>query len=144
MHCDLIAIPDADGPQAVEPVFQHLLQTYASETNKTVGVWRAVPGGLLDFRPREKTNAIRTILAHELLSERRFSQFVGTEELPVCERQAGRNGPRLSPFSFGHSLALGLGRDDQGSRPWQQPATQSPASCARACRPSGGAFRPPP
>ena len=43
MLYDFIAIPDADVPQAVEPVFQHVLRTYTSETNKTVGVWRVVP-----------------------------------------------------------------------------------------------------
>jgi uncharacterized damage-inducible protein DinB len=49
-------------------------------------VWRAVPDDLLDFKPHEKTNSIRTILVHQLLSERRFfAQFVGTEEPPVEE-----------------------------------------------------------
>ena len=43
MNYDFIAIPDADVPQAVEPIFQHGVTTYASETNKTVNVWRAVP-----------------------------------------------------------------------------------------------------
>ncbi len=84
MHYDHVAIPDADVPRAVEPVFQHVLQTYASEANKTVSVWRAVPDDLLDFKPHEKTNPVRTILVHQLLSERRFfAQFVGTEEPPV-------------------------------------------------------------
>ena len=46
MHYDYIAIPDADVPQAVEPVFQHVVTTYASETNKTVSMWRVVPGYL--------------------------------------------------------------------------------------------------
>jgi uncharacterized damage-inducible protein DinB len=73
-------------PRAVDPTFQHVVQTYASEANKTVGVWRAVPDALLDFKPHEKTNSIRTILVHQLLSERRFfAQFVGTEEPPVEE-----------------------------------------------------------
>jgi hypothetical protein len=86
MHYDFIAIPDADVPQAVEPVFQHVITTYASEANKTVSVWRAVPDDLLDFKPHEKTNPVRTILVHQLLSERRFfAQFVGTEEQPVEE-----------------------------------------------------------
>jgi hypothetical protein len=86
MQYDFIAIPDADVPQAIDPMFQHVLQTYASETNKTVGVWRAVPDYLLDFKPHEKTNPIRTILIHQLLSERRFfAQFVGTKEPPVEE-----------------------------------------------------------
>ena len=42
MHYEFIAIPDADVPQAVESAFQHVLQTYASEANKTASVWRAV------------------------------------------------------------------------------------------------------
>jgi len=58
MHYDLIAIPDANVPQTVEPVFQHVLTTYASEVNKTVSVWRAVPDDLLDFKPHEKTNPL--------------------------------------------------------------------------------------
>src|SRR4029077_18623314 len=49
-------------------------------------VWRAVPDHLLEFKPHEKTNPIRTILVHQLLSERRFfAQFVGTDEPPVEE-----------------------------------------------------------
>ena len=64
MHYEFIAIPDADVPQAVEPVFQHVVTTYASETNKTASVWRAVPDALLDFKPHEKVNTIRTILVH--------------------------------------------------------------------------------
>jgi hypothetical protein len=59
---DFIAIPDADVPQAVDPTFQHVVQTYASETNKTASLWRAVPDHLLDFKPHDKTNPIRTIL----------------------------------------------------------------------------------
>src|SRR6516162_8092421 len=86
MHYDFIAIPDAGVPQAIEPIFQHVLTTYASETNKTVSVWRAVPDNLLDFKPHQQTNPIRTIMVHQLLSERRFfAQFVGTEEPPVEE-----------------------------------------------------------
>jgi hypothetical protein len=45
---DFTTIPGADVPQAVEPVFQHVLQTYARETSNTVSVWLAVPNGLLD------------------------------------------------------------------------------------------------
>jgi len=86
MHYDFIAIPDADVPQAIEPVFQHIVTTYASEANKTVRVWRAVPDSHLDFKPHEKSNPIRTILAHQLLSEHRFfAQFVGTQEPPIEE-----------------------------------------------------------
>jgi uncharacterized damage-inducible protein DinB len=86
MHYDYTAIPDAEVPAAADPVFQHAVVTYASETNKTASVWRAVPDALLDFKPHEKTNTIRAILAHQLLSERRFfAQFVGTAEPAVEE-----------------------------------------------------------
>ena len=43
MQYEYIAIPDAEIPQAVEPVFQHVVTTYVSEANKTVSMWRAVP-----------------------------------------------------------------------------------------------------
>jgi len=86
MRYDFIAIPDSEVPPAVEAIFQHIPQTLASETNKTVSVWRAVPDDYLDFKPHEKTNSIRTIMVHQLLSERRFfAQFVGTEEPAVEE-----------------------------------------------------------
>jgi uncharacterized damage-inducible protein DinB len=86
VHYDYVAIPDAEVPAARDPVFQHVVTTYASETNKTAGLWRAVPGDRLDFRPDPRVNTIRTIFTHQLLSERRFfAQFVGTDEPPVEE-----------------------------------------------------------
>ncbi len=84
MQYEFVAIPDDEVPQATNRLFQHLVTTYASETNKTASMWRAVPEGFLDFRPHEKTNTIRTIMVHQILSERRFfAQFVGTQEPPV-------------------------------------------------------------
>ena len=86
MTYDFIAIPDEDVPQAADPLFQHLVATYVSETNKTASMWRAIPDDLLNFKPHEKVNTIRAILVHQILSERRFfAQFVGTEEPPVEE-----------------------------------------------------------
>src|SRR3954468_19012856 len=99
MHYDFVAIPDADIPCAAEPVFQHLLVTYASEANKTASVWRAVPDDKLDFKPHEKANTIRRILVHQLLSECRFSaQFVGTEEPPVEELLPAGEKPVVSAY----------------------------------------------
>ena len=86
MNYDFIAILDQDVPQATDPLFQHLVATYVSETNKTASMWRAIPDDLLNFKPHEKVNTIRAILVHQILSERRFfAQFVGTEEPPVEE-----------------------------------------------------------
>ena len=65
MHYDFTAIPDADVPQAAEPVFRHVLATYASEANKTASVWRAVPDGLLDFKPDRKSTRLNS--SHEML-----------------------------------------------------------------------------
>ncbi len=84
MHYDWTAIPDTDVPAAANPVFQHVVETYASETNKTAAMWRAIPDDLLGFTPHPKCNPLRTILVHQLLSERRFfAQFVGTTEPEV-------------------------------------------------------------
>lgn len=86
MQYDYTAIPEVETPVAAEPVFQHLLTSYVSETNKTAAMWKAVPDDLLDFSPHEKTNSIRTIFIHQLLSERRFfGEFAGTDEPPVEE-----------------------------------------------------------
>src|SRR5215470_1164647 len=105
MHYDFVAIPDADVPRAAEPTFQHLLTTYASETNKTASMWRAVPDDRLDFKPHEKVNTIRTILVHQLLSERRFfAQFVGTAEPPVEELLPAVGRPGAGAGAYGSPL----------------------------------------
>ncbi len=99
MNYDYTAIPDADVPRAVEPLFQHVVATYLSEANKTASVWRAVPDELLDFKPHEKTNPIRAILVHQLLSERRFfAQFVGTNEPAVEELLPAGESPPIAAY----------------------------------------------
>jgi uncharacterized damage-inducible protein DinB len=99
MKYDYVAIPDGEVPPAVEPAFRHVLTTYASEVNKTVGVWRAVPDGLLDFRPHLRTNTIRTILVHQLLSERRFfAEFAGLDEPPVEELLPAGENPSVQAY----------------------------------------------
>jgi len=47
-------ISEADVPRAVDPAFQHMLNVYASETNKVASVWRAFDDGVLDYRPHRK------------------------------------------------------------------------------------------
>lgn len=121
MHYDFIAIPDADVPQAVEPVFQHVVATYASEVNKTVGVWRAVPDDLLDFKPHEKVNTIRTIFTHQLLSERRFfADFAGLNEPAVEELLPPGEKPAVQDYIEKY-VFLARGRLPQfagGTTPW--------------------------
>ena len=99
MHYDFVAITGAEIPRAAEPVFQHLLATYASEANKTASTWRGVPDTLLDYKPHLKTNSIRTIFVHQLLSERRFfAQFVGTTEPPVEELLPAGDAPPVAAY----------------------------------------------
>lgn len=94
-----IAIPDSEAPQAADPAYEHVVATYVSETNKTASVWRAVPEGLLDFKPHEKTNSIRTILVHQLLSERRFfAQFAGLDEPAAEELLPPGEPPHVQPY----------------------------------------------
>jgi uncharacterized damage-inducible protein DinB len=80
------AIGDDEIPRAVAPAFQHLLDTYASETNKVVSVWSALAPADLGFRPHPRSSTVEDILKHQLLSERRFfGEFLRTPEPPPTE-----------------------------------------------------------
>lgn len=75
------AIPDCDVPRASSPLFQHLLDTYASETNKVVAVWRQFAPGDLAFRPHPRSSTVEEIMKHQILSGRRFfAHFLGALE----------------------------------------------------------------
>ena len=84
MHYDYIAIPEKDIPRAANPLFQHLLDIYAGETDKVISVWRGFGDEDLGFRPHPKSSTVADNLKHQLLSERRFfGEFVGTPEPPA-------------------------------------------------------------
>lgn len=75
------AIPQRDIPTAREPLLQHVLDTYASETNKVASVWSAFEDGDLAFRPHARSSTVGDILKHQLLSERRFfGEFLESPE----------------------------------------------------------------
>ena len=81
MHYDFVAIPEQDVPRASNPLFQYLLDTYASETDKVISVWRCFSPEDMSFRPHPKSSSVAEILKHQLLSERRFfGEFVGAPE----------------------------------------------------------------
>lgn len=74
-------VPQAAVPRARVPLLQHLAETYASETNKTAAVWSELADSQLEFRPHARSSSVRQILAHQLLSERRFfAEFLGLPE----------------------------------------------------------------
>ena len=58
-----------------------MLDTYASETNKVVNVWREFRDGDLWYRPHPRSTNVGDIFKHQLLSERRFfGEFIGSPE----------------------------------------------------------------
>ena len=78
MQYEYTAIPDALVPRAADPVFQHLLDTYASETNKVVSLWRLFAPTDMGFKAADRSSSVLEIMKHQLLSERRFfAEFIG-------------------------------------------------------------------
>lgn len=83
MNYEYVALPDSVVPRASLPLFQHVLDTYASETNKVVSVWRCFASQDMSFRPHPRSKTVVEIMKHQLLSERRFfGEFMGLPEPP--------------------------------------------------------------
>lgn len=81
MSYDFTALPETLIPRASAPVFQHLLDTYASETNKVIAVWRCFSDADLSWRPHPRSHPVLEIFKHQLLSERRFfGEFLSAPE----------------------------------------------------------------
>lgn len=94
MNYAYTAIPASAVPRASSPVFQHLLDTYASETNKVVSVWREFSTEDLSFRPHPRSSSVQEIFKHQLLSERRFfAEFLGLPEPPAADLLPAQTAP---------------------------------------------------
>lgn len=90
MLYSLVAIPEAEIPRAANPLFQQLLDTYASETNKVISVWRCFDPTDLSFRPHPRSSTVADSLKHQLLSERRFfGEFIGAPETAGVRSPSG-------------------------------------------------------
>jgi uncharacterized damage-inducible protein DinB len=98
MQYQYTAIPDAVVPRAANPVFQHLLDTYASETSKVISVWRNFSPPDMAFKPAERSSSVADVMKHQLLSERRFfGEFIG---LPGEPEPAALLPSELTPAAF--------------------------------------------
>ena len=98
MHYDYTAIPESQVPRAANPLFQHLLDTYASETSKVITVWRQFSPQDMSFKSAERSASVLDIMKHQLLSERRFfAEFIG---LPGDPEAAALLPPELTPAAF--------------------------------------------
>ncbi|MDQ2900612.1 MAG: DinB family protein [Acidobacteriota bacterium] len=85
MEYSFKAIPEELIPFARDRFFRHLIETYASETNKVVSTWRAFSDRHLEYRAHPKSSSVHEIMNHQLLSERRFfGEFLGTPEPPAA------------------------------------------------------------
>lgn len=99
-----VAIPVEDIPQAVDPSLQHLLDTYASETNKVVSLWRQFAREDLGFRPHPRSPTVEEVFKHQLLSERRFfGEFLSLPEPPPDQVLPAESSP--SPVLYAERLA---------------------------------------
>jgi uncharacterized damage-inducible protein DinB len=84
MRYEITDVQDSQVPRASLPFAQHMLDTYASETNKVASVWREFGDADLPFRPHPRASTVGDILKHQLLSERRFfGEFLEVPEPPA-------------------------------------------------------------
>jgi uncharacterized damage-inducible protein DinB len=90
-----VAIPDADVPRAARPLFQHMLDTYAGETNKVISLWREFHPENMAFRPHERSMTVEDVMKHELLSQRRFfGEFLRAPEPPASDVLPSEHSPQ--------------------------------------------------
>ncbi len=81
MDYEYVAIPEEHIPHASDSRFQYLIDTYASETNKTVSTWHEFADHDRSYRPDDRSTTVEGIMRHHLLSERRFfAEFMGVPE----------------------------------------------------------------
>ena len=159
MHYEHEFIPPAAIPRARLPLLQHVVDTYASETSKTAGVWSELADDQLEFRPHARSSPVRQILVHQLLSERRFfGEFVGLDEPPpdtllpegerpavaaYVERLVALARPRLVPLAEGDaafwlaevpsSMCGASGSGSSGAGCSTPPTTGPRWACASEC-----------
>jgi uncharacterized damage-inducible protein DinB len=98
MQYEYTAIAESAVQRAANPVFQHMLDTYASETSKVISVWREFAPEDMAFKPTERSSTVLDIMKHQLLSERRFfAEFIG---LPGEPEPATLLPQELTPQAF--------------------------------------------
>lgn len=113
MRYDDTPIADADVPRCTFRFGQHILDTYASETNKVASVWAHFHDADLPWRPHSRASSVGDILKHQLLSERRFfAEFLSlpepapTDILPVAAGSAADYRTRLIELARPRLLVL--------------------------------------
>ena len=97
---EYVAIPEMAVPRADNPLFQHMLDTYASESNKVVSLWREFRTEDMVFKPVDRSSSVADVMKHQLLSERRFfAEFIGLRDEPAASAVLPAE---LTPSAFSH------------------------------------------
>ena len=52
------AIPESAIPRAANPLFQHLLDTYVSESNKVASTWKQFNDADLEYKPHARSSSV--------------------------------------------------------------------------------------
>ena len=118
-------VETAEIPRPDDAANQHVLDVYASETNKTASVWRAFDADTLAFRPHPKSAAVGDIFKHELLSGRRFfGEFLGVPEPDAAAVVPEPMTVDAAIGRLGERARVRLAHLARGSRAWwQEPVT---------------------
>lgn len=121
MKYPFTAIRDEQVPRSRVALLQHVLDIYASETNKVISVWASFADSDLGYRPHPSSSSVADIMKHQLLSERRFfAEFLGLQE--VAAEQVLPKSFSVENFSK-RMLGLALPRlqfmADRGEEWWQ-------------------------
>ena len=102
-------ITDADVPRAAIPFAQHILDSYASETNKVAAVWREYTDADLGYRPHERGSTVGDILKHPIAPcSMKASSWRSPARGCRCWRRARKHGG-CSAFRFSMSSESGSG-----------------------------------
>lgn len=93
-------IAEHEIPRARKPILQHLVDTYASETNKVGAVWSELRDNQLEFRLHPRSSSLRQIMTHQILSEARFfAEFIGLPEPPAESLLPAGDVPPLQAYT---------------------------------------------
>ena len=86
------AIPESAIPRAANPVFQHMLETYVSESNKVASTWKQFTDADLAYKPHPRSSTVGDVLGASVAFRtavlRRVSGHAGTGAGPGPSRRA--------------------------------------------------------
>jgi hypothetical protein len=100
-------------------MLQHVVDTYASETNKVGAVWSELRDDQINFRLHPRSSSVWQILSHQIISEARFfAEFIGLPEPAAEPLLPPGEAPPVQAITTASSLSLG-----PCLHPWRRPTS---------------------